>query len=219
MNATSSTLKLIYANKLNTDYFNYLIVVGKENNNYYNRPLNYFESMARTTGLFLDFFDPTTENISKLEELCNSARLIIIDDRSFGENSLAHKIKAGKIKSPELCRTPSILIPRTIKSLRIKFYFPSRTHAIMRLPAPLSRRKSNAHKNDFGHVLVIAGSANMLGAAALTSLAAMRAGAGLVTVAVPKTLDPVLQKKISPVRSPAIYKFMTKILLKLSFLK
>ncbi|OGX09110.1 MAG: NAD(P)H-hydrate dehydratase [Omnitrophica WOR_2 bacterium GWA2_47_8] len=39
----------------------------------------------------------------------------------------------------------------------------------------------------------------MLGAAALTSLAAMRAGAGLVTVAVPKTLDPVLQKKISPV--------------------
>ena len=120
MNATSSTLKLIYTNKLNTDYFNYLIVVGKENNNYYNRPLNYFESMARTTGLFLDFFDPTTENISKLEELCNSARLIIIDDRSFGENSLAHKIKAGKIKSPELCRTPSILIPRTIKSLRIK---------------------------------------------------------------------------------------------------
>jgi NAD(P)H-hydrate epimerase len=37
----------------------------------------------------------------------------------------------------------------------------------------------------------------MLGAACLTSLAAMRAGAGLVTAAVPKSLNLTLQKKIS----------------------
>ena len=69
----------------------------------------------------------------------------------------------------------------------------------MRLPAPLSRRKTNVYKNTFGHVLVLAGSRNMTGAAALTSLAAMRAGAGLVTVGIPTGLNQTVQKKISPV--------------------
>lgn len=69
----------------------------------------------------------------------------------------------------------------------------------MRLPAPLLRNKSDAHKNQFGHVCVIAGSGRMLGAAALTSLAAMRAGAGLVTAAVPASLNAAAHKKISNV--------------------
>ena len=69
----------------------------------------------------------------------------------------------------------------------------------MRLPAPLLRRNPNVHKNQFGHVLILAGSRGMLGAAALTGLAAMRAGAGLVTLGVPASLNLTLQKKISSV--------------------
>ena len=69
----------------------------------------------------------------------------------------------------------------------------------MRLPAPLLRPKNNVHKNDFGHVLVVAGSPSMLGAACLTSLAAMRSGAGMVTAAVPRGLNLTLQTKISHV--------------------
>lgn len=69
----------------------------------------------------------------------------------------------------------------------------------MQLPTPLARRKPDVYKNQFGHVCVIAGSATMLGAAALTSLAAMRAGAGLVTAAVPASLNAAAQKKISNV--------------------
>ncbi len=65
----------------------------------------------------------------------------------------------------------------------------------VKLPIVLARRKPNAYKNQFGHVCVIAGSGTMLGAAALTSLAAMRAGAGLVTAAVPKSLNIAAQKK------------------------
>ena len=69
----------------------------------------------------------------------------------------------------------------------------------MLLPTPLSRQKNNVHKNTFGHVLILAGSQRMLGAGALTSLAAMRSGAGLVTLGVPKSLSSVAHKKISNV--------------------
>ncbi|MBM3747459.1 MAG: NAD(P)H-hydrate dehydratase [Acidobacteria bacterium] len=44
-------------------------------------------------------------------------------------------------------------------------------------------RTAWAHKGDFGHVLVLAGSRGKTGAAAMTGLAALRGGAGLVTVA------------------------------------
>jgi ADP-dependent NAD(P)H-hydrate dehydratase / NAD(P)H-hydrate epimerase len=67
----------------------------------------------------------------------------------------------------------------------------------MPLPAPLSRSNPRLSKKNFGHLLIIAGSPSMLGAAALSSLAAMRSGAGLVTAAVPKGLNLTLQKKIS----------------------
>ena len=69
----------------------------------------------------------------------------------------------------------------------------------MRLPARLSHRNLKTHKNDYGHILVLAGSKRMLGAAALTSLAAMRAGAGLVTLGIPESLNTVVQRKISNV--------------------
>jgi ADP-dependent NAD(P)H-hydrate dehydratase / NAD(P)H-hydrate epimerase len=49
---------------------------------------------------------------------------------------------------------------------------------------PLRRRE--AHKGDFGHVLVVAGSVGKTGAAVLAAGGALRAGAGLVTVATPE---------------------------------
>jgi len=57
-------------------------------------------------------------------------------------------------------------------------------------------RSRDAHKGTYGHVLVVAGSVGKTGAAALAARAAMRAGAGLVTVATPASVQPVVASLI-----------------------
>jgi len=56
----------------------------------------------------------------------------------------------------------------------------------------LPRRKRDAHKGDFGRVLVVGGSRGMIGAPALASNAALRGGAGLVTFAAPAAIQPAV---------------------------
>ncbi|MCR5757789.1 MAG: NAD(P)H-hydrate dehydratase [Selenomonas sp.] len=56
----------------------------------------------------------------------------------------------------------------------------------------LPLRNKAVHKGDCGRILVVAGSLGMTGAAALAATAALRSGAGLVTLAVPASLQPIL---------------------------
>jgi hydroxyethylthiazole kinase-like uncharacterized protein yjeF len=63
----------------------------------------------------------------------------------------------------------------------------------------LPKRPLGAHKGTFGKALVVAGSVNYTGAAYLTSAAATRVGAGLVTLALAENLHPILASKLSEV--------------------
>jgi NAD(P)H-hydrate epimerase len=56
----------------------------------------------------------------------------------------------------------------------------------------LKPRAVDGHKGDYGKVCIIAGSVGMSGAAALAGRAALRAGAGLVRVATPKSVLPIV---------------------------
>ncbi|MBI3091542.1 MAG: NAD(P)H-hydrate dehydratase [Candidatus Tectomicrobia bacterium] len=55
--------------------------------------------------------------------------------------------------------------------------------------AALPARSPDGHKGSYGHVLVVAGSPRLAGAAMMSSLAALRSGAGLVTLAWPQGLQ------------------------------
>lgn len=61
--------------------------------------------------------------------------------------------------------------------------------AVRLLDAPRAR---DANKGSFGHVLVVGGAVGRSGAVALASLGALRSGAGLVTSAVPKSVQPLV---------------------------
>ena len=57
----------------------------------------------------------------------------------------------------------------------------------------LPARRRNSHKGVYGHLLLVAGSFGMAGAACLAANAALRMGCGLVTVACPVSVVPVVQ--------------------------
>jgi NAD(P)H-hydrate epimerase len=63
--------------------------------------------------------------------------------------------------------------------------------------ALLPPRPFGSHKGAFGHLLVLAGSIGKTGAAALAAEAALRAGAGLVTLGVPASLNDILEAKLT----------------------
>jgi NAD(P)H-hydrate epimerase len=56
----------------------------------------------------------------------------------------------------------------------------------------LPERKPDSHKGDFGRALLVGGSRGMSGAIAMAGLAALRSGAGLVTLAVPRSIQDVV---------------------------
>jgi len=56
-------------------------------------------------------------------------------------------------------------------------------------PPRLAKRATDAHKGNFGRVLIVGGSRGMVGAPALAANAALRGGAGLVTFAAPENVQ------------------------------
>jgi NAD(P)H-hydrate epimerase len=61
----------------------------------------------------------------------------------------------------------------------------------------IASRQRDAHKGDYGHLMVIAGSPGKAGAAVMAARGALRTGAGLVSVATPNALVPVIQSQLA----------------------
>lgn len=71
----------------------------------------------------------------------------------------------------------------------------------MATPAPIARllpeRPAGAHKGTFGKALVVAGSVNYTGAAYLAAASATRVGTGLVTLAPPQAIYPIVAARLT----------------------
>jgi NAD(P)H-hydrate epimerase len=62
----------------------------------------------------------------------------------------------------------------------------------------LPRRERDSHKGSYGHVLLIGGSVGFTGAIAMAARAALRSGAGLVSVLTPEEVYPVVAQACGP---------------------
>lgn len=65
--------------------------------------------------------------------------------------------------------------------------------------AVFPKRRDNSHKGTYGRVMIIGGSVGMAGAVAMAARAALRCGAGLVTAAVPASVNNIIQTKLDEV--------------------
>jgi len=92
------------------------------------------------------------------------------------------KLTTGPIAVSELGAQPSLVSHETglsvVTAQEVRTTFPP--------------RPDEAHKGDFGHVLVIGGVLDKAGSAGLAGIAALRTGAGLVTIACPQSTQPTI---------------------------
>lgn len=97
---------------------------------------------------------------------------------------------AGEILVADIGLPNVLLVDEHIKQNMIN------TNIVKRL---LIKRMPDVHKGSCGKVLVIAGSTGLTGAAVLASNAAIRAGAGIVTLAIAQSLHDIVETKLTEV--------------------
>lgn len=119
---------------------------------------------------------------------------------TFGYAKLGHYIYPGAYHSGEV-EIIDIGIPTLIADkIGPKQYLLTDK----KISSILRPRNKDAHKGSTGHVFIIGGSPGKTGAAAMTAMAAMRSGAGLVTLGVPKSLHSVIESITLEVMSCAL---------------
>jgi len=105
--------------------------------------------------------------------------------------------KRGQFLFPGASHVGQLLVadigidPKLAEQITVEVATPEQISALLP-PRPL-----NAHKGTFGKVLIVGGSANYVGAPCLAAAAAYRIGAGLVTLAVPQRIYPLVAAKLT----------------------
>lgn len=114
---------------------------------------------------------------------------------TYGYLKTGHLLYPGREYSGEVHVVPISLPIDSPQSVKAR-HFTLTEHEAAKMLKP---RPRNSHKGNFGKLAVIAGSTGLTGAAHLTSLAAQRTGAGLVTLGIPRALNPIMEQKLTEV--------------------
>jgi NAD(P)H-hydrate epimerase len=115
---------------------------------------------------------------------------------TFGLPKIGHVISPGLDYVGKLKLVDIGLPKKLVEEERIQTYLLENDEIRGWLSTP---RRPDTHKGDYGHLLVIAGSVGKTGAAAMTCETALRIGAGLVTLAIPKSLNAIMEVKLTEV--------------------
>ncbi len=161
-----------------------------------------------------DIFVPALNKVSQVKERQPTLRIIALDVPSglnadsgtvdpaclYADNTITLGFpKPGLFNPPGAERAGQI----TVVDIGIPSYLAEQvtTELITEgwARSVLPKRPLGANKGSFGRVLVVAGSINYIGAAYLACSGAIRVGAGLVTLAIPVSLQPILASKLTEV--------------------
>lgn len=111
---------------------------------------------------------------------------------TFQQPKLAMMFPQNNIFCGEVIVLPIGLHPDFISAMESKYFFTTKQD----VKEFLLPRKKYAHKGNYGHALLLAGSFGKMGAAVLSSKACLRAGVGLLTTHIPKCGMNILQTAI-----------------------
>jgi NAD(P)H-hydrate epimerase len=113
---------------------------------------------------------------------------------TFGLAKIGQVIEPGVSHVGQLEVIDIGIPPQLIEGTAIKTFLLGPEELALGLLEP---RPAHAHKGDYGHLFVLAGSPGKTGAAALVCTGALRMGAGLVTLGIPASLNPILEVKLT----------------------
>jgi hydroxyethylthiazole kinase-like uncharacterized protein yjeF len=116
--------------------------------------------------------------------IVNADFTVTLTAPKVGQLVLPHAVCCGELAVRQIGTPPDLL--ESDPHLKIHWIEPTEFRAL-----PL-RRAPDSNKGTYGHALVVAGSVGKSGAAILAARAALRAGAGLVTVATPHEVLPIV---------------------------
>lgn len=108
---------------------------------------------------------------------------------------IGHLFEPGRAHTGELNIVDIGVPPEVVEDAELRRELIEPDFISMLIP----ERNFDDFKSTFGKIAVLAGSTGMTGAATLTCMAAMRAGAGLVKLGIPRSLNPILEMKLTEV--------------------
>lgn len=110
---------------------------------------------------------------------------------TFGLVKLGLALEPGDLVG-ELHLVDISIPPDAVQHLGVKSAFLSGQEVALALPD----RPKSSHKGDYGHLMVVGGSPGKTGAPLLAAWGGIRSGAGLVTVGLPRDLNPVAETSL-----------------------
>jgi NAD(P)H-hydrate epimerase len=152
--------------------------------------------------------EPRVEAAALIEEIWRTGAHVLAIDIPSGVDASTGEIRGAAIRADETVtfhgRKVGLVVapgrfnagPVHVVDIGLELGETAARLATVEVLRSVPRRSEHDNKYTAGHVLVVGGSRGFTGAPSLTALAAMRADAGYVTVAVPESTLPVLEQRL-----------------------